>query len=274
MPSCALTAANVHKASTAAVSLFLFFICIPSHLFLSERTVVFSTMAGLLTFPRSALPSQPCARPVTFSKQTLCFEGITAAGTVPDFHRIPLHRGGPKPPDYHQFCRKGTTFSSITNQSAKIFQNKKEKGTETHQKISEFQHLNWKRDPVGAFEWYFKSRYDALKDCGFVIYEWPPSRNNRLKPLLYHKKGGHCIPQTPIVYQAGEQRLERDHRPSQRAIGRALRHRGHRDWRQGHKNFCKPNANEFARFAEAPPSLSNQAQDEYQRLMNNKIVIK
>ena len=27
---------------------------------------------------------------------------------------------------------------------------------------------------------------------------------------------------------------------------------------------------QVARFAEAPPSLSNQAQDEYQRLMNNK----
>ena len=36
------------------------------------------------------------------------------------------------------------------------------------------------------------------------------------------------------------------------------------------ENLCKPNANELARFAEAPPSLSNQAQDEYQRLMNNK----
>ena len=68
----------------------------------------------------------------------------------------------------------------------------------------------------------------------------------------------------------GEQRLEGDHRSSQRAIGRALRHRQHRDRRQGHKNLCKPNANELARFAEAPPSLSNQAQDEYQRLMNNK----
>ena len=33
----------------------------------------------------------------------------------------------------------------------------------------------------------------------------------------------------------GEQRLERDHRPSQRAIGRALRHRQHRDRRQGHQ---------------------------------------
>jgi len=68
----------------------------------------------------------------------------------------------------------------------------------------------------------------------------------------------------------GEQRLERDHHPSQRAIGRALRHGQHRDRRQGHKNLCKPKANELARFAEAPPSLSNQAQDEYQRLMNNK----
>ena len=31
-----------------------------------------------------------------------------------------------------------------------------------------------------------------------------------------------------------------------------------------------PNANELAQFAEAPPSLSNQAQDEYHHLMNNK----
>jgi hypothetical protein len=40
------------------------------------------------------------------------------------------------------------------------------------------------------------------------------------------------------------------------------------------ENLCKVNANELVRFAEAQPSLSNQAQDEYQRLMNNKIVIK
>ena len=33
-------------------------------------------MAGLLTFPQSALPSQPCERPVTFSKQTLCLRGL------------------------------------------------------------------------------------------------------------------------------------------------------------------------------------------------------
>ena len=38
----------------------------------------------------------------------------------------------------------------------------------------------------------------------------------------------------------------------------------------GIQNLCKSNANELARFAEAPPSLSKQAQDEYQRLMNNK----
>ena len=52
----------------------------------------------------------------------------------------------------------------------------------------------WKRDPVGTYERYLKSRYDTLKDCVFVIYEWLPSRNNCLKPLLYNKRGGHCIP--------------------------------------------------------------------------------
>ena len=29
----------------------------------------------------------------------------------------------------------------------------------------------WKRDPVGTFGQYFKSRYDTLKYCGFVIYD-------------------------------------------------------------------------------------------------------
>ena len=33
-------------------------------------------MAGLLTFPQSALPSQPCSWPVTSSKQTLCLRGL------------------------------------------------------------------------------------------------------------------------------------------------------------------------------------------------------
>jgi hypothetical protein len=38
------------------------------------------------------------------------FEGITAAGTVPDSHRIPLHRDGPKPPDYHLCAAKVQHF--------------------------------------------------------------------------------------------------------------------------------------------------------------------
>ena len=43
---------------------------------------------------------------------------------------------------------------------------------------------------------------------------------------------------------------------------------------KGIKTCASRKPNELARFAEALPSLSNQAQDEYQRLMNNKIVIK
>ena len=129
-------------------------------------------MAGLLTFPQSALPSQPYPRPVTFSKQTLCFEGITAAGTVPDSHRIPLHRNGPKPPDYHICAAKVLLFSTTTNQSAKIFQNKKEKGTETHRKTSEFQRLNWKRDPAGI-----RTRDPQLRS---LLY-------NHFLSLLYNK---------------------------------------------------------------------------------------
>ena len=39
---------------------------------------------------------------------------------------------------------------------------------------------------------------------------------------------------------------------------------------KGIKICASRKPNELARFAEAPPSLSNQAQDEYQRLMNNK----
>ena len=37
---------------------------------------------------------------------------------------------------------------------------------------------------------------------------------------------------------------------------------------KGIKTCARPKANELVRFAEAQPSLSNQAQDEYQRLMN------
>ena len=38
----------------------------------------------------------------------------------------------------------------------------------------------------------------------------------------------------------------------------------------GIQNLFKSNAMMLASMAEAPPSLSKQAQDEYQRLMNNK----
>ena len=37
---------------------------------------------------------------------------------------------------------------------------------------------------------------------------------------------------------------------------------------KGIKTCARPKANELVRFAEAQPSLFNQAQDEYQRLMN------
>ena len=55
-----------------------------------------------------------------------------------------------------------------------------------------------KHDSAGTFGRYFKSRYDTLKYCVFVIYERLPSRNNRLKSLLYHKRGVHCIPNNPL----------------------------------------------------------------------------
>ena len=56
----------------------------------------------------------------------------------------------------------------------------------------------WKRDSVGTFERYLKSRYDTLKDCGFVIYEWSPSRNNRLKPCYTTKRGAIVSPKPPL----------------------------------------------------------------------------
>ena len=195
MSFCALTATNVHKASTAAVSLFLFFICFPSHLFLSERTIVFSTMAGLLTFPQYALPSQPCCRPVTFSKQTLCLRGLQLQVQFRTLTGFPCIEMAIYHPITINFAAKVLLFSPTTNQSARIFQNKKEKGTEIHCKITNFQHQNSKRDPVGTIARNFMSRYDTLKDCDLVIYEKLPSHNNRLKPLLYHKRGYIVSPQ-------------------------------------------------------------------------------
>ena len=58
----------------------------------------------------------------------------------------------------------------------------------------------------------------------------------RLAPIfkVYHCADGSGTEPT-AGDSPGEQRLERDHRPTQRAIGRALRHRQHRDRRQGHQ---------------------------------------
>lgn len=47
-----------------------------------------STMAGLLTYPDLIAPSQN--RSFNDMMQTIFGIGLTAAGTVPDFHRIPF----------------------------------------------------------------------------------------------------------------------------------------------------------------------------------------
>ena len=64
-------------------------------------------------------------------------------------------------------------------------------------------------------------------------------QHNRLAPQCRRVKVNHRADGFSAKPTAGdspgEQRLEGDHRPSQRAIGRALRHRQHRDRRQGHK---------------------------------------
>jgi hypothetical protein len=44
---------------------------------------------------------------VALYKQTTLKKRITAAGTVPDFHQIPFHHGGIRPPDCLIGC-KGT----------------------------------------------------------------------------------------------------------------------------------------------------------------------
>jgi hypothetical protein len=55
------------------------------------------------------------------------FEGITAAGTVPDSHRIPLHRDGSNHPITTKFRRKGTTFFPNHQPNPQKIQNKNEK---------------------------------------------------------------------------------------------------------------------------------------------------
>ncbi len=68
-------------------------------------------MAGLLTFPQSALPSQPCPRPVTFSKQTLCLRGLQLQVQFRTLTGFPCIAMAQSHPITTNFRRKGTTFS-------------------------------------------------------------------------------------------------------------------------------------------------------------------
>ena len=67
-------------------------------------------MAGLLTFPQSALPSQPCHRPVTFSKQTLCLRGLQLQVQFQTFTGFPCIEMAPSHPITIIYARKGTAF--------------------------------------------------------------------------------------------------------------------------------------------------------------------
>ena len=84
-------------------------------------------MAGLLTFPQSALPSQPFPRPVTFSKQTLCLRGLQLQvqfRTLTGFPCIAVAKSHP----ITIFCAAKVLLSPpTTNKTAKKFQNKKRK---------------------------------------------------------------------------------------------------------------------------------------------------
>ena len=53
---------------------------------------------------------------------------------------------------------KGTSFLYIAKKMKPLKSEKPTRGASF-----------WKRDPVGTFERYFKSRYDTLKYCNFVI---------------------------------------------------------------------------------------------------------
>ena len=77
-------------------------------------------MAGLLTFPQSALPSQPYPRPVTFSKQTLCLRGLQLQvqfRTLTGFPCIAVAHGHPRLPS--NFAAKVLLFPPTTNNNPK-----------------------------------------------------------------------------------------------------------------------------------------------------------
>ena len=154
-------------------------------------------MAGLLTFPQSALPSQPCSRSVTFSKQTLCLRGLQLQVQFRTLTGFPCIEMVLNHPITINFGAKVQQFPQSPTNPQKYSKIKKKKAPRLIEK-QYFQCLNWKRDPVGTFVRYFKSRKESLKYCDLVIYERLLSRNNRLKPLLYHRKGVHCIPPQKI----------------------------------------------------------------------------
>ena len=81
-------------------------------------------MAGLLTFPQSALPSQPSSRPVTFSKQTLCLRGLQLQVQFRTLTGFPCIAMAQSHPITIIFRRKGTTISSTTNHPHKKNHNK------------------------------------------------------------------------------------------------------------------------------------------------------
>jgi len=70
------------------------------------------------------------------------FEGITAAGTVPDSHRIPLHRSGSCHPITIFAPQKYYFFPQPPTNPQKYSKIKKEKGTESYRKIFDFQCLD------------------------------------------------------------------------------------------------------------------------------------
>ncbi len=102
------------------------------------------------------------------------FEGITAAGTVPDSHRIPLHRGGQGHPITIKFAAKVQLFLQPTTILQKYSILKKQHDPKTHQTNLITHPQNQNRDRVDTSWRYLKSRYDTLNDCDLMLYEWLP----------------------------------------------------------------------------------------------------
>ena len=89
-------------------------------------------MAGLLTFPSLLrLPSHVGGQ-WQYRKQTLCLRGLQLQVQFRTLTGFPCIEMAIYHPITINFAAKVLLFSPTTNQSAKIFQNKKEKGTEIH----------------------------------------------------------------------------------------------------------------------------------------------